>query len=185
MTAVAALTAGASAADVSMNVIGHHCGHIRLSEVVLVLEGLYGISTGIKLERLKGVSQLVRQRSGIHLSIDKPVVGDYAFRTDGAYWAAEADLPYSERVHATFPFPPYLVGSEERVIWSGKTITRDSVETKLSSMGLGDQKGKAGAIISRLVEVLEAKDQFPNWISDSEFEALCRAVVSEESQHSS
>jgi 2-isopropylmalate synthase len=178
MTVVAALVAGASAADVCMNAIGHHCGHISLSEVVMVLEGLYGVSTGIRLDKLSEVSTLIRERSGIPLPITKPVVGDFAFTTDGAYWAAEAELPYEERVHAMFPFAPGAVGNVERVIWSEKTITPDSVKAKLSLMGLDSTDDDVERIIGRLAEVLRAKREFPNWMLDAEFEDLCRAVIS-------
>jgi isopropylmalate/homocitrate/citramalate synthase len=179
MTVVAAVTAGASAPDVCMNGIGHHCGHTSLAEVVMVLEGLYGIDTGIRLEKLREVSLLVQARTGIPLQMTKSVVGDFTFLTDGAYWAAEADLPYEERVHARFPFAPATVGGEERVIWSDKTITRDSVAEKLASMGLAHRDGDTERITERLHEILRQKTDYPNWILDSDFEELCRAIISQ------
>jgi isopropylmalate/homocitrate/citramalate synthase len=178
MTAVAALVAGANAVDVCMNGIGHHCGHVELAEVVTVLEALYGIHTGIKLEKLREVSLLIRERTGIPVPITKPIVGDFAFLTDGAYWAAEADLPFEERVHAKFPFRPSLVGGEERVIWSEKAITPDSVKAKLAAMKLPYQEGDIERIIERLDKVLREKKEYPNWILDSEFEELCQGIIS-------
>jgi len=174
MTAVAALVAGASAADVCLNAIGHHCGHISLSEIVLALEMLYGIDTGIKLEMLREVSLFIQERTEVPLRINEPIVGDFAFMNDGAYWAAEVDLPYEDRVHAKFPFPPSVVGTEERIIWSDKTITKDSLRAKLASMGLAYQEGNLERIIEQLGEVLAQKRAYPNWLLDSEFEDLCR-----------
>ena len=182
MTVIAALTAGASAADVCMNGVGHHCGHTSLAEVVMVLEGLYKINTGIKVEKLREVSLLIRERTGIPMPIVEPVVGDYAFTTDGAYWAAEAELPYEERVHATFPFPPYVVGAKEQVIWSEKTITADSVGEKLTTMGLAHREGDIDRIIARLAEILGAGSNYPSWMPDADFEVLCREVVTREKE---
>lgn len=180
MTAVAALSAGASAADVCMNAIGHHCGHTSLSEVVMVLEGLYGVDTGIQLERLRDVSLLVREKSGVPVPPTKPVVGDHAFLTDGAYWAAEADVPYEDRVHAKFPFPPALVGAREEVVWSEKTVTEDSILARISALGLGNRREHVAQILARLTEVLEVNRTHPDWMSDAEFETLCRSVAAGE-----
>lgn len=180
MTAVAAMTAGASAADVCMNGIGHHCGHISLVEIVMVLEVLYGLRTGIKLDRLRDVSLVVRERTGIPMPLPSPVVGDYAFILDGAYWAAEAHLPYAERIHAKFPIPPDQVGNIERVIWSDGTVTTESIEAKLRAMGtppehLGD--GLIADIIADLQIALEHRAEYPKWLSDAQFEQLCSRAV--------
>jgi 2-isopropylmalate synthase len=180
MTAVAALTAGANAADVCMNGIGHHCGHIQLAEIVMVLEALYGVKTGIKLDKLTEVSHLVRERSGVPLPLPSPVIGDYAFMIDGAYWAAESNIPYNERIHAKFPIPPEMSGNREQVIWAAGTTNAGSVRAKLTAMGIpaDEQKDEpVEQIIASLEAVLRQRTQYPTWISDNEFEQLCRDVV--------
>jgi hypothetical protein len=180
MTAVAAITAGASAADVCMNGIGHHGGHISLAEIVMVLEALYGVRTGIRLDRLRDVSLLVRERTGIPMPLPSPLVGDYAFILDGAYWAAEAHLPYAERVHAKFPIPPDRVGNVEQVIWSDNTITPESVKAKLLAMGTTPEHVEASVIrdiTADLRSALERLPMYPKWLSDAEFERLCLDAV--------
>jgi hypothetical protein len=176
MTAVAAITAGASAADVCMNGIGHHGGHISLAEIVMVLEALYGVRTGIKLDRLREVSVLVRERTGIPMPLPAPLVGDYAFILDGAYWAAEAHLPYAERIHAKFPIPPDHVGNSEQVIWSDNTVTPQSVKAKLAAMGTTPtliEDAIVADIMADLRSALEKLPQYPKWLSDAQFERLC------------
>jgi hypothetical protein len=180
MTAVAALTAGANAADVCMNGIGHHCGHIQLAEIVMVLEALYGVKSGIKLDKLTEVSHLVRERSGVPLPLPSPVIGDYAFMIDGAYWAAESNIPYEERIHAKFPIPPEMAGNREQVIWAAGTTNAGSVRAKLTAMGIPENEQKDGPveeIISSLEAMLRQRNQYPTWISDNEFEQLCRDIV--------
>jgi hypothetical protein len=180
MTAVAAMTAGAAAADVCMNGIGHHCGHISLAEITMVLEALYGVRTGIRLEKLVAVSHLVRERSAVPMALPAPMIGDYGFMIDGAYWAAEAHIPYEERIHAKFPIPPQSVGNVEKVIWASGTITAASVKAKLGVMGI-DAAQHTNDVVERIIEGLEVtlrqRARYPSWLSDNEFEQLCLDVV--------
>jgi hypothetical protein len=180
MTAVAALTAGASAPDVCMNGIGHHCGHISLAEITMVLEALYDVRTGIQLEKLVAVSHLVRERSEVPMPLPAPMTGDYGFMIDGAYWAAEAHVPYEERIHAKFPIPPQSVGNVEKVIWASGTITAASVRAKLGVMGI-DKAQQTNDVVERIIEGLEVtlrqRACYPSWLSDNEFEQLCLDVV--------
>jgi isopropylmalate/homocitrate/citramalate synthase len=177
MTAVAALAAGANAADVCMNGIGHHCGHIQMAEIVAVLEALYRVPTGIKVEKLAEVSALVRERTGVPMPLPSPVVGDYAFMIDGAYWAAECHIPYEERIHAKFPIAPGSVGNREQVIWAPGTINAGSVRAKMAAMGFTDAQ-MSDAVVEQVIWELEStlrqRALYPNWVSDREFEQLCR-----------
>ncbi|UFN48525.1 hypothetical protein LPC08_21325 [Roseomonas sp. OT10] len=180
MTAAAALAAGADAADVCMNGIGHHCGHIQMSELVTVLAALYHVDVGIRLDRLKAVSDLVRERTGVPLPLHSPVVGENGFMIDGAYWAAEANIPYEERIHAKFPIPPVAVGNCETVVWAPGTINNGAVRARLRSMGL-DEAFIPDAVVERIIRDLEAtlrqRNAYPAWMTDGEFEQLCRDAV--------
>jgi hypothetical protein len=177
MTGVAALTAGANAVDVCMNATGHHCGHTSLAEVVMVLEDLYGIRTDIDLGRITEVAQLVSAHSRVPLPLTMPVIGDYAFMGDGAYWAAEEHLLNEERVHARFPFAPEIVGAVERIVWSDRTATPDAIRARLRSIGLSDTPTLAAAVHKELGRVLRAKRDYPGWLTDAEFSELCGGVA--------
>lgn len=180
MTAVAALTAGAAAADVCMNGIGHHCGHISLAEIAMVLEALYGVKTGLRLDRMVEVSKLVRERSAVPVPLPGPMTGDYGFMIDGAYWAAEAHVPYEDRIHAKFPIAPGSVGNVEQVVWAPGTITSDSVYAKLGVIGV-PAESRSGDVVEDIIAGLEAtlrqRARYPNWLTNNEFEQLCRDVV--------
>ena len=177
MTAVAALTAGASAVDVCANSTGHHCGHTSLSEVALVLEGLYGVQTGIALERLRDLAVLVEERTGVPTPIMRPIVGEYAFAGDGASWAAAERLPVEKRMHATFPFAPTVVGAEERLIWGDRTLTVDAVEAKLASLDVELSEESLALVTTRLREHVEATTDYPHWLTDDQFVVLLRALA--------
>jgi hypothetical protein len=100
---------------------------------------------------------------------------------DGAYWAAEAHLPFDERIHATFPFEPGVVGSEERVIWNDRTITVEAVEHRLRTAGVAITPERSLAIIAELRRELERRDTYPAWLSDDEFLDLAKRTTDEPS----
>ena len=177
MTGVAAVTAGATAIDVCANGTGHHCGHTSLAEVALALEHLYGIPTGIKLDRLRAVSEMIEQRTRVPVRLLEPVVGPFAFMGDGAYWAAEAHLPFEERIHATFPFAPEDVGSQERVVWNDRTLTPDAVAHKLRAIGIEPDVELGRRVITALRVKLDDEATYPAWLSDDAFERLAREVA--------
>ena len=177
MTGVAAVTAGATAVDVCANGTGHHCGHTSLSEVALVLEHLYSIRTGIRLDRLRSIAKLLEDRTGVPVPLIQPVVGPFAFMGDGAYWAAEAHVPFEDRVHATFPFAPDVVGSQERVVWNDRTLTTDAVGHRLRGAGLEATEAQRQAVIAKLRETLDRRATYPAWLSDEEFDRLAREVI--------
>jgi isopropylmalate/homocitrate/citramalate synthase len=178
MLAAAAVVAGATAPDVSMNGIGHHGGHIPLEEIVMVLECWYGINTGIKLEMLHDISLLIQKRTGIPVAKNKPIVGEYAFLVDGFFRSIHP--PEKENYHAVFPVSPAQVGSEEKIIWVDwvdKEIFPDCVEWKLSSMGLQYQSHHVENILKKMEEILSKRCTYPKWLTDSEFEEICRRVI--------
>lgn len=180
MTAAAALAGGADAADVCMNGIGHHCGHIQLAELVTVLAALYDVDVGIRIDRLTEVSALVRERSGVPLPLHSPVVGENGFMIDGAYWAAEAHIPYGERIHAKFPIPPAAVGNRETVVWAPGTLNAGAVRARMGAMGVAEA-AIADEAVERVIRETEStlrqRARYPNWLTDREFEQLCRDAL--------
>lgn len=77
--ALAAISEGALLVDGSVNALGERCGNASLIEIVMALEGLYGVTTGIDCKRLMPLAQFVSQISGIPIPNNMPFVGKYAF----------------------------------------------------------------------------------------------------------
>jgi isopropylmalate/homocitrate/citramalate synthase len=108
--ALAGVEAGASQVDVTINGAGARAGNATMAEVVVAIESLYGVSTGIDLNRLTGLSNLFEELSRWPTPKDKPVVGDYAFTdaSDTHSFLLQADpLLFA-------PLRPELVGNERR-----------------------------------------------------------------------
>jgi homocitrate synthase NifV len=74
--ALAAVRAGANGLDVTANGLGDRAGNVALEQVALGLH-LGGYSTGITPARLKSLSKLVENESGVPVSKLAPVVGEF------------------------------------------------------------------------------------------------------------
>jgi isopropylmalate/homocitrate/citramalate synthase len=76
---VAAVMAGADRVDLAVNGLGDRAGNAPLEEVVVALELLYDLRTGIALDQLTELSQAFAAASGRELAPNKPVSGPAVF----------------------------------------------------------------------------------------------------------
>ncbi len=76
---IAAVEEGVTSPHVCVNGLGERAGNASLEEVVMVLESLYGYKTGIRTDRLFGLSQLVEELSGVPIAANKALVGYNSF----------------------------------------------------------------------------------------------------------
>jgi len=75
----AAVLAGAKFPHVCVNGYGERAGNAPLEEVVVNLEFLHNVDTGIEMEKLQSLSHLVEKAFCIPVAHHKPVVGRNAF----------------------------------------------------------------------------------------------------------
>jgi isopropylmalate/homocitrate/citramalate synthase len=166
---LAALKAGAHCAHVSVNCLGERAGNVDLAEVVVSLELLYGVRTGIRLEKLAETARLVEAQSGYALSLTKPIVGRCVFtREAGGVVQQMMSSPPSVE-----PFDPGLVGLERAVVL-GKKSGRYSIIHALERLGL---KATDEQIDAALAKVKELSTRQRRAISDEEFTAILARVV--------
>ncbi len=76
---LAAIRAGASHVNTTVNGLGERAGNAALEEVVLGLAVLYGLESPVRLQAYYAVAQLVAQASGRPLSWQKSIVGEGVF----------------------------------------------------------------------------------------------------------
>ncbi|HQD26744.1 MAG TPA: 2-isopropylmalate synthase, partial [Methanoculleus thermophilus] len=76
---VAAVEAGASQVQVTVNGIGERAGNADLAQTVMVLSSIYGIDTGIRTTSLVETSRLVARYAGMSIPATQPIVGENAF----------------------------------------------------------------------------------------------------------
>lgn len=171
--AVAAVTGGAAGIDAAMNGLGIHAGLAALDEVVVALEILYGVRTGIDLSRLTEYSRLAAEVSGIPVHPYKPLVGDYAF-------VAELD-PFvrsvlemrghgHERVH---PIAPSLVGNRWTPFWGVNTLAESSATAlKLAQLRLPHDEASVALARRELSEAIKAKTEGSLALAEHEVETI-------------
>ena len=129
--AVAAVQAGATWVQGTINGMGERAGNADLPEIALALEALYGIPTRLDLRAARDLARLVRERSGYELAPWKPVTGDTLFtRESGAVAAQFHDPPAIE------PYSSEVVGAPRGIVL-GKKSGIDSIRIKVAELGLG------------------------------------------------
>lgn len=126
-----AVECGARAPHVCVNGLGERAGNASLEEVVLELEALYGVRTGIKTERLTELSRLVEELSGIPVAPNKALVGYNAFSHEAGihtHGILANTLTYE-------PLQPARVGARRQMIL-GKHTGKAAIVEKLKERGL-------------------------------------------------
>jgi isopropylmalate/homocitrate/citramalate synthase len=135
--ALTAIANGAMGVHVTINGIGERAGNAALEEVVLALELLLGIRTGIKLDKLYDLSKLVEKYSGVKIHPHKPIVGDTPFMIESGiiaeWWLNVKDIKPTEVI----PFTPELIGRKKSVeLLLGKKSGKATIRYELSKLGI-------------------------------------------------
>ena len=166
-SAIAAVQAGATWVQGTINGMGERAGNADLAEVALALEALYGIATHLRLDRVREVAALVQERSGYALAPWKPVTGENLFtRESGAVAAQFHDPPAIE------PYASELVGADRRIVL-GKKSGLDSIRIKAAELGLDVP---LDALPALLAAVKRTGTEKRGLVTDQEFTTLARAV---------
>jgi isopropylmalate/homocitrate/citramalate synthase len=163
--AVAAVRAGASWIHGTVNGMGERAGNASLAEVALALSALYGVETGLRLDRVREVSRLVRETGGTPLEAWKPVVGENLFVRESGAVASQFHIP-----EAIEPFSAELVGAERRIVL-GKKSGLDSIRLKCEELGLDVDGSRHAALLARVKELGARKRGL---VSDEEFVELVK-----------
>ena len=165
--ATAAVRAGATWVQGTINGMGERGGNANLIEVALTLDALYGVSTKLRLDRARQVSRLVRETTGTELEAWKPVVGENLFRRESGAVASQFHDP-----PAIEPYSSELVGAERSVVL-GKKSGIDSIRIAVERLGLDVPEEKWPDLLAR-VKALGAEKR--GLVTDEEFEALLRGL---------
>lgn len=126
-----ALEEGVTSPHVCVNGLGERAGNTSLEELVLCLEKLYGVKTGLDLTRLYDLSRLVEELSGVPVSPTKAVVGYNAFSHEAGihtHGILAHTLTYE-------PVQPEVLGRQRRMIL-GKHTGKAALVEKLKERGM-------------------------------------------------
>ena len=161
--AVAAVQAGATWVQGTVNGMGERAGNANLLEVALALEALYGIPTRLDFSKARGLAALVRDLSGYELAPWTPITGDNLFtRESGAVASQFHDPPAIE------PYSSELVGAERGIVL-GKKSGLDSIRLKAEEQGLDIPENRHADLLAQVKRLGTQKKRL---VSDSEFRKL-------------
>ena len=161
--AVAAVQAGATWVQGTVNGMGERAGNADLVEVALALEALYGIPTRLKLEQVRALAGLVQELAGTQLAPWKAVTGANLFtRESGAVASQFHDPPAIE------PYASELVGAERGIVL-GKKSGLDSIRIKADELGLDVSDDMLPALLE---SVKQAGTKKRGLVTDAEFRRL-------------
>jgi isopropylmalate/homocitrate/citramalate synthase len=161
--AVAAVGAGASWIHGTINGMGERAGNANLGEVALTLRALYGVESNLRLDRIREVSEHVRELSGYALEPWKPVTGETLFRRESGAVASQFHDPPSIE-----PYSSELVGAERGIVL-GKKSGLDSVRIKAEELGIELPEHQRARVLAAVKELGERKRGL---VSDDEFREL-------------
>jgi isopropylmalate/homocitrate/citramalate synthase len=163
--AVAAVQAGATWVQGTVNGMGERAGNADLVEVALALEVLYGIPTRLRVEQARTLAHLVQELSGTPLPPWKPVTGENLFiRESGAVASQFHDPPAIE------PYASDLVGAERGIVL-GKKSGLDSIRIKVEELGLDVPEERFPALLEAVKRAGTKKRAL---VTDAEFRRLVR-----------
>lgn len=152
---LAAIEEGVMYPHVTVNGYGERAGNASFEEVVMALELLYDIKTGIRREKIYELSLLVEEKFGLPLPVHKAIVGRNAFSHESGihvHGVMAHSLTYE-------PFSPEIIGRERR-FYFGKHTGKYHVEARLKTLGITVSKNKLLKIVEKIKKLHEMKRKY-------------------------
>jgi homocitrate synthase NifV len=144
---VAAVVAGATHINTTVNGLGERAGNAPMEEAVMALRHLYGIETGIDTRRFPAISSLVANASGRPVPLNKSIVGEAVF-THSSGIHVDGLL---KNVANYQGFDPAEVGREHRLVL-GKYSGSKSVLQAYGQIGIKLNPDQAKSILTLIRE---------------------------------
>lgn len=153
---LAACKAGATHVNTTVNGLGERAGNAPLEEVVLGLNKLHGIETGVDLKGFLALSSVVASASGRAVPWQKSVVGAGAF-THEAGIHVDGLLKHPENYQG---FDPQEVGQSHRIVL-GKHSGSRAVQVVYAGLGIAVDANEAHTLLPHLRRFVAERKQAP------------------------
>lgn len=171
---IKAVTEGAEVVDVLVNKLGHRAGNASFEQVVLALEALYGVETGIDVGQLFELCKLFEQEFGVPIHPNRPHVGDNAYTHSGLH-----TVPILEGAWHSFEnINADTLGAPRKLQLGTSGLHRDSgspVAVKIEKMGYDYSDSELATIVDRVSQTIESNDRPLN---EDELEEVILEVMS-------
>jgi isopropylmalate/homocitrate/citramalate synthase len=167
--AIAAVRAGASWIQGTINGMGERAGNADIGEIALALRCLYGVQVDIDLAKVREVSEVVRRAAGYEVDGWKPLVGENLFMRESGAVASQFHIP-----EAIEPYSADLVAAERKIVL-GKKSGLDSIDLKAKELGIRLSQEKRDAV---LAAVKKKGIEKRGLLTDQEFREIVSRVQS-------
>jgi len=142
---LAAVLAGATHINTTVNGLGERAGNAPLEEAVMALRHFYNIETGIDAHQFPALSQLVALASGRMVAVNKSIVGSAVFTHEaGIHVDGLIKNPLNYQ-----GFDPLEVGREHQMVL-GKHSGSRAVLQAYANLGMALSELQASTILLRI-----------------------------------
>jgi 2-isopropylmalate synthase len=176
---MAAIEAGATQIEGTINGIGERAGNAALEEVALALhvrQDFYKASTGLILPEIKRTSDIISKLTGMNIAPNKAIVGKNAFAHEsGIHQDGVLKNPLTYEI-----ISPELVGVKQNPIVLGKHSGRHAFRTRLVELGFTLEDTEANVLFEKFKDLADKKKD----ITDDDLLALViQKQVSKDSEY--
>jgi homocitrate synthase NifV len=165
--AVAAVRAGATWIQGTINGMGERAGNADICEIALALRCLYDAPVALDLTKVREVSEVVSKSSGYTLDAWKPLVGENLFVRESGAVAAQFHIP-----EAIEPYSAELVNARRSIVL-GKKSGLDSIDRKCKELGLTITPEQRTPILAEVKKRAIAKRGL---LTDEEFRSILKEI---------
>ena len=151
---LAAVEEGVTVPHTCIAGFGERAGNAPLEEVVMALEILYNVRTGVNTEKLYELAQLTEKYFAIPLPVHKAIIGDNTFSHEAGihvHGMLAHSLCYE-------PISPALVGRETR-FHLGKFTGRHIIEKRLEVEGIKATREQVRDVVEKIKRLQERREK--------------------------
>lgn len=142
---LAAVLAGVSHVNTTVNGLGERAGNAPLEEVVTALWRLHGIESGVDMQRFPAISRLVAKASGRTVALNKSIVGEAVFTHESGLHVD--GLLKDPAIYENFD--PAQVGRDRRLVL-GKHSGSHGVKHAYAQLGINLREDEAPLVLDRI-----------------------------------
>ena len=147
---ISAVEAGADQVQVTVNGIGERAGNADLACTTMIIESIFGYTTGIVTPRLVETSRMVSRFSGLMVPSNWPITGEFAFSHESGIHA-QGVLEHASTFEPGI-MTPEMVGHHRR-LKLGKHVGRHAVREMLSQVHISPDESQIDEIITKIKQI--------------------------------
>jgi 2-isopropylmalate synthase len=169
---LAAIQAGVSYVEVTVNGVGERAGNCSLEELVMAIEtrkDTLGVETGIRLEELYETSRLVSRAMSFPIAFNKPIVGRNAFQHEAGI---HQDGLLKNR--STYEIMnPEALGIPRSMIVLGKHSGRHAIKHRVAGFGVDLNAEQLECVYTEFKQLADVRKT----VTDAELGAIAGAAA--------